>query len=488
MHPAAYRFLLVLAATFALTACGRSNDAPATVDLTVMTFNIELGGTRVSFDNVVEAIRRSGADIVAVSEAEANSGRIAAEIGWRYDDRHYLVSRFPIIDPPEGGGLFAYVEVAPGRVVAVAHAHLPAEDYGPYLVRDGAGLDEVLAVERRVRLPKIRDYLDALVPLVEQGIPVFLAGDMNSPAHTDWTGAMVGARPQLRYAVRWPVSEAVVAAGLHDSWRTVYPDAAAHPGLTWWAGRPAIGIDDPPADDPQDRIDFVWFAGPATARSSILVGEAGGPEVSIGITPWVSDHRAVVSTFSVRPAPLPAVLTSDRRVYRTGDDITIFHAGMAGNLTVDQLDPDGTTVPVAVLPVLARSTVSVPAESLGRGRFALRQGDLAPRIIWIQPRGAVPSIDVLGHTFAAGQGISVRWRNGPGNRNDYIALVAPDEPPAYYAYASYAYIDAQPEGTLEIGAATAACCWPIPAGRYVARLIRDDADEVLAESAPFDVQ
>ena len=47
----------------------------------------------------------------------------------------------------------------------------------------------------------------------------------------------------------------------------------------------------------EDRIDWVLSQGPATTVSSELVGEQGGPDVEIGVSPWGSDHRAVVSDF-----------------------------------------------------------------------------------------------------------------------------------------------------------------------------------------------
>jgi len=490
MRRFAYPVLAVVFAASLFAACARGPDGPVErpVQLRVMTFNIEWGGTHVNFANVVEAIRRSGANVVTVSEAEGNAGRIAAELGWFHDDRHYLVSRFPIVDPPEGNGFYAFVEVVPGRVVAVAHAHLPSDPYGPELVRDGAPLDEVLELERELRLPKIRPYLDAIAPLIESGIPVFLAGDFNSPAHTDWTAAMVGARPALRYAVDWPVSVAVTAAGLHDSWRTVHPDPATHPGLTWWARRPEIGLYDPGGDDPEDRIDFVWFGGPATALSSELVGEEGRPGVAIGVSPWVSDHRAVVSSFSVMPAPMPPLVSSDRRVYRDGDEVELVFSGAAGEIAVDRIGDGGEAVKVTALRATGSSRIPVPTGRLGAGHFLLRADDMPPREFWVLGRDAVPAVEMAGETFAAGETIPVRWRDGPGNRNDYLAVVDPAVPPGYESYATYVYVDARPEGEARIGAATAECCWPLPPGRYVVRLVRDDGYEVLAESAPFDVK
>lgn len=76
--------MLVILLTACLAACGhsedktRNSDAIAVVDLRVMSFNIEWGGTHISFENVVEAIRRANADIVGIQEAEGNLQRLAA--------------------------------------------------------------------------------------------------------------------------------------------------------------------------------------------------------------------------------------------------------------------------------------------------------------------------------------------------------------------------------------------------------------------------
>ena len=73
-------------ALLCISACTDSEkriaDEPEEIELRVMTFNIEWGGANISFDNVVEAIRLSDADIVGIQEAEGNLPRLAAELGW----------------------------------------------------------------------------------------------------------------------------------------------------------------------------------------------------------------------------------------------------------------------------------------------------------------------------------------------------------------------------------------------------------------------
>ena len=80
----------------------------------------------------------------------------------------------------------------------------------------------------------------------------------------------------------WPVSKALADAGFRDSYRDAHPDPVARPGLTWTPGTP------PPRIKPTetlDRIDWVMASGPSTTLASRLVGEAGGPDVDVGVDP-----------------------------------------------------------------------------------------------------------------------------------------------------------------------------------------------------------
>ena len=89
-----------------------------------MSFNIEWGGAHISFENVVEVVRRSQADVVGIQEAEGNLQRLAAALGWNYNLRQYVISRFPLAEPPGVDGKYVLVEVEPGRMVALANVHL----------------------------------------------------------------------------------------------------------------------------------------------------------------------------------------------------------------------------------------------------------------------------------------------------------------------------------------------------------------------------
>jgi endonuclease/exonuclease/phosphatase family metal-dependent hydrolase len=485
------------------------SDAPqptAAIPLRVMSFNIEWGGAHVSFENVVEVVRRSQANVVGIQEAEGNLERLAAALGWNYNLRQYVISRFPLAEPPGVDGKYVLVEVAPGRMVALANVHLPSDPYGPDAVRDGASPGDVLALERTARLPFIQPVLAALQPLIEQNVPVFLTGDFNAPAFTDWTEKTVGTRPFMRYPLEWPVSRAVVAAGLHDSWREQQPDPVTHPGLTWWAGRPPLPSYAPGANDPQDRIDFVWFAGAATLVSSQIAGERGAADVSISVAPWPSDHRAVVSEFSVVPAVMPRFANTGQRVYTQGEDVVVVHHGAleaeglparGDLLRIARLVPGQPAGEVTSVRVSGNAQLTYAAALFPAGHYLLSMGDstagLSPQNeFWVLPTGAEPSVSVTAGTFKTAEPITVDWSNAPGNRNDYLAIYAADESSANghdnEDFLAWVYTNALPEGQVVCDGQNLQGQWPLPPGKYVVKLMKDDSYEQLAESGRFSVE
>ena len=108
--------------------------------------------------------------MIGLEEAEHSTRRVARALGWYASERLQVVSRYRLIDPPDGNGLYVFVELAPGKVVAVANSHLPSDPYGPYLVRDGGTAEELDALERSTRLPAIQQQLAVLPGLAARGM------------------------------------------------------------------------------------------------------------------------------------------------------------------------------------------------------------------------------------------------------------------------------------------------------------------------------
>ncbi|MEQ7052677.1 hypothetical protein ABN764_18720 [Paenibacillaceae sp. P-4] len=94
-----------------------------------------------------------------------------------------------------------------------------------------------------------------------------------------------------------------------DSYREVHSDPLTKPAVTWTPG----GNGHIALDEVHDRIDFVYAGGPSATIDSRIVGERG-PYTDIAITPWPSDHRAVVSTFELIPARISMDIGSSIQV------------------------------------------------------------------------------------------------------------------------------------------------------------------------------
>ena len=519
--------IIGLAALLALAgltaACGRvSGDSPTVtpssqatpMTLKVMEFNIEYGGTTVDFDKVVEAVRATDPDVVGLEEAETNTGRLARALGWKYySNGMQLLSKYPILEPSGSDGLYVLIQVQPGACVAVSNVHLPSEDYGPHLIRVGKSAGAVVAGEERVRLPSIQKQLEVLPPLAEAGIPVFLMGDFNAPSHLDYTAAVVGTRDYVKYVVDWPVSEAVEAAGFADAWRTVYPDPLTSLGLTWWAARPRVGGWNPGPNTPQDRIDFIYAAGPAKAVAGQLVGEKGGPEVTFAVTPWPSDHRAVVSTFAVTPGTLPTMVAAHERLVTIGRPLEVtYHTPGWGGEKVE-LRPWGAdglkygAADVSAPPLAEQAapavdgTLTFATAELAPGAYAVvlvgeSRTSLAYTQVWLKAKGAKPELSTDKPSYTQGEPIVVSWENAPVNRWDWLGVYkASADDPAVDDYLIWQYsggaasgtMAGPPAGTLALDDTAWGEPWPLPAGKYVLYYLLADGYDAVA-SASFTVE
>jgi exonuclease III len=90
----------------------------------------------------------------------------------------------------------------------------------------------------------------------------------------------------------------MVKAGFADAWRTIYPDEMKKPGYTW---TPIMTADAPKTH--HDRIDFVYFKGKGVkVTGANIVGE-NKSNADIVVSPYPSDHRAVVATFMLPNQP-----------------------------------------------------------------------------------------------------------------------------------------------------------------------------------------
>jgi endonuclease/exonuclease/phosphatase family metal-dependent hydrolase len=289
--------------------------APAAETLRVMSFNLWVGGESGGQPLAQSAavIRAARADLVGLQETHAaerdgrrpdRGAKLATLLGWHYLNQGGspgVLSRRPIVtNTPGRHGVV--VRLPSGRTAHLFNIHFAPAPYQPYQLLgitygDGRFIKtaaEAVAEARAARGRQVEALLAELRPALAAGGPVFLTGDFNEPSHQDWTprAAAAGKAP---LAVAWPATLAVTAAGLRDAFRAAHPDEVARPGWTW---TPTTRPDDP--KDRHDRIDFVFAGGPGvTVKSAEVVGESAA-HADLVVTPYPSDHRAVVAEVEVR--------------------------------------------------------------------------------------------------------------------------------------------------------------------------------------------
>ena len=497
MTPRRRWLIPVLACVALLAGCGGRGavtggaDVPAenTVPLRVMTFNLEYGGTGVDPNSVPKAIKAAGADVVAIEEGYGRLPEIAREVGWKYyDTRTQLISRLPLLSPNSGPGDPVYVEVQPGKYMAVFDVHLDSTNYGPDATKRGMPAARVLAREHE-RVAEITPIAASAQELASRGVPTLVMGDFNSPSFQDWTEDTVGLRSHVIYPLRWPVTTILANSGLTDLYRAQYPDPVADQGLTWPANRPFVaGYNPYRHGDPQDRIDMIWAGGPIEGKDVQIVGEPGTSGVDIVVDPWPSDHRAVAASIEVQPAVIGPVIGTNTRLVEQGDDLEVRWStgGAPAGSVVLQSDPAVTTDVSGTW-----GSFSLGTDDVAPGTYSLVMkgsdgSELAETQVTVVTPGSSPVLTTDKSTYRAGQPIKVTWSGAPGNKWDWVGIYRRNADPNTASYLVWDYTGATVVGDTTLDGSTNASVWPLKPGAYSVYLLIDDSYQKVAQ-ADFNV-
>ena len=289
------------AAVLLVVSVASVGEAQSVSSLRVMTYNVLTGGaTYGPLSRTVGVIQTAQADVIGIQEVGSSAASIASSLGFYYhgfNSDTAIISRYPIAEVLSQG---VRLQLSPTQDAYVFDVHLAPYPYQPYDIRDGLITTEAqaIAAANAARGSSVTTLLSQMSPAISSGSPVFLTGDFNEPSHLDWTQAAANAGLHFGKKVDWPTSHAVVNAGLNDSFRQLRPDVINDRGNTWTPGSPAPAID---ANEVHDRIDFVYYAGAGvTPLSAKTLGyNATDGSTDIAIQPYPSDHRAVVTQFSM---------------------------------------------------------------------------------------------------------------------------------------------------------------------------------------------
>jgi exonuclease III len=257
-----------------------------------------------------KAIQLAKADIVGIQETRSPRGdkleELAKLLGWNHDmgKGSKILTRYEIVESLKSG---VKVKLDSGREAYVFNLHLPSHPYQPYqllgirpkwhkhkfdieFIKTEA---EAIQWAKKARGRELTKLLRQIRSIPDKQAPVFVVGDFNEPSHLDWTEAAANAgRHPIK--VEYPNSLAMTRAGFADAYRAIYPDEMKNPGYTWSS---FYKFDDPTTH--HDRIDFVYFKGKGIKLNEVKIVGENRKDADIIISPYPSDHRAVVADFKL---------------------------------------------------------------------------------------------------------------------------------------------------------------------------------------------
>lgn len=269
-----------------------SNLAAAT-DLKVMTWNIWHGGREdgesAGPQRVIDVIRDSGADVIALQETYGSGELLAKGLGFHFHPRGTnvsILSRHPVIEDISVFKDFkcvgALIELPDKQRVAFYSIWLPYDaEIWEKGTRNNSDPQSLLDAckSSAVDLEKIRTEIDDLLDDPKyHSVPIIIAGDFNSMSHLDYTEAN---RDQFGAVVEWPTSQVLTKTGYSDTYRQLHPEVNRLNDRTWTPRFP---------EQEQDRIDFIYVRGDTCQPvESVVIEHHAGK--------FPSDHAALLTTF-----------------------------------------------------------------------------------------------------------------------------------------------------------------------------------------------
>lgn len=308
----------VFACLWLATTCVMAQEvgeAAGANDLKIMTWNIWHGGRedgeQLGPQRVVEVIKQSEADIIAMQETYGSGEIVSQGLGFHYQSRGTnlsIHSRYKIVEDisvfEEFKCVGSLIELPNGHRVAFYCLWLPySTDIWLPDSRKGLSADELQeACEVSANdLQAIRDAIhERLSGDAYQGVSLILAGDFNSMSHLDYTPATLS---QYALAVEWKTSHVLLDESFRDAYRETTPLVDRAIDSTWSPRFP---------EQEQDRIDYVYYRSPELrAFESRVIREHA--------VQFPSDHAALLVTFrqqepqTSEPLPLRALSYNIRR-------------------------------------------------------------------------------------------------------------------------------------------------------------------------------
>lgn len=209
--------------------------------------------------------------------------------------------------------------------------------------------------------------------------------------------------------------------------------------------------------------------------------------MDIEVSPWGTDHRGVVGSFTVTPGDVAPFAAVDQRLLPPGDTTTMrMHGSDAPGecFEIRRAGSTGTPFSAACIDGSRNASGELDAAKLGAGDYEVRLlgadgAALAVAPFSVVAAGTMPKLAVDAPSYASGAPITASWRNGPGSRWDWLGVYAHGADPLVDSYLGYVYTGQTVAGSVVIDEG-AEGDWPLPPGTYDVHYLLDDGYTSLA--------
>jgi hypothetical protein len=226
--------------------------------------------------------------------------------------------------------------------------------------------------------------------------------------------------------------------------------------------------------------------------SSEIVGPGESPNADIEVTPFPSDHRAVVSTVRVTPVEPPFFVAADQRRIEKGEPIVVrYHAPNGEDtdrIVLVEAKGDAANDALMSLPPYEADffgAVTFGSSTLEPGLYDVvllgeNTEEVSRNSFWIVDANALPNISTDKTNYSEGEAITVSWESAPAMRWDWLGIYAAGDADLYN-YLGFIYTNSSVSGTTTFDSSVLGEAM-LPSGEYEVRLMLDDGYQVLGSS------
>ncbi|MGW4767369.1 endonuclease/exonuclease/phosphatase family protein [Nocardia sp. NPDC004278] len=322
--------------------------APAAREIRVLALNTWHSGSKIAsgIQLIADLVISTQASIVLLSEATEATTAVAAELARRGREFNAvpshdtgILSVFPVQHSADLQWMVKARLDIDGKRLTVYSAHLEYRWYASNLPRGygpgapapgefaeyewnklpGGPVTDPAAIQRintaSGRPAVISNFLADAKAEIAVGASVIIGGDLNEPSLLDWTSATANSFDHNGVVSAWETTRRLHQAGFIDAYRSMYPDPATHPGLTWPSDNVDVDVSElawAPEADERDRVDYIFARGAALRLSGVGII---GPRASIvrgtrlpestqdnflaSPAQWGSDHKGILATYQL---------------------------------------------------------------------------------------------------------------------------------------------------------------------------------------------